>query len=422
MLMQTLAGLTCRQHSQPGGWQAGQPLNLEIQMDKPIYLDYNATTPVDPEVIQSMLPVLNEVFGNPSSSHTFGKAANDVVEKARSQVARLLNCTPQEIIFTSGGTESNNHAIRGIVFNNWGVKNPQRAKTKVITSPIEHPAVLEVCRWLKTQAINIVILPVDSSGLVDPNDLESVIDDGTMLVTVMHANNEVGTLQPVKELARITHDHGAIFHTDAAQSVGKVDVDVKALDVDLLSIAGHKLYAPKGVGVLYIREGVQLTNLMFGAGHEAGRRPGTENVLEISGLGKACHIASRDLPKLTPRLQNLRDRLHRGLENSLGSGNIRLNGHPTKRLPNTLNIGFKDIPADQLLTEIGGEVAASAGSACHADSVQVSPVLTEMGVPLEVAKGSVRFSVGRGTSDEHVDLAVEAVVRGINRLKKGRIK
>ena len=386
-------------------------------MTEPIYLDYNATTPVDPEVAQTMLPALYKVYGNPSSNHSYGKAAKAMVETARYQVASLLNCTPQEIIFTSGGTESNNHAIRGVIFNNHRYQGIKKPKDKVITTAFEHPAVLEVCRWLGTQGYHIITMPVDANGLVDPVELESVIDNETVLVTVMHANNEVGTLQPIKQLARIAHEHNALFHTDAAQSVGKIEVDVVSLGVDLLSIAGHKLYAPKGVGALYIREGIQLANLMFGAGHESGRRPGTENILEISGLGAACQIAARDLPHLGPRFQALRDRLHRGLELALGSEIVRLNGHPQKRLPNTLSLGFKDVAADRLLVEIGEAVAASAGSACHADSVQVSSVLTAMGIPLDYAMGTVRFSVGRGTTEEQIDRAVEIVLQGIERIR-----
>lgn len=386
-------------------------------MDEVIYLDYNATTPVHPQVIEDMLPVLQEHFGNPSSSHSYGRAAKQIVETARQQVAALLNCQAQEIVFSSGGTESNNHALRGAVLNGRHQPNGERNQAQVITSAVEHPAVLQVCRWLEAQGWGLTVLPVASDGLVDPADLAAAISKETILVSIMHANNEVGTIQPVKALAEIAHRHGALFHSDAAQTVGKIEVDVEALGVDLLSIAGHKLYAPKGVGALYIRQGTTLANLMFGAGHENGRRPGTENVLEICGLGAACQLAAQDLPQLGPRLQALRDRLHHGLASALGKENLRLNGHPEKRLPNTLSLGFKGIAADALLAEISDTVAASAGSACHAGSVAVSPVLAAMGVPLEYAMGTVRFSVGRGTTEDQVDRAVEAVRRGMEGLK-----
>jgi cysteine desulfurase len=376
-------------------------------MNKPIYLDYNATTPIDPVVAKAMIPYLYEHFGNPSSSHPYGVEAKLGVEKAREQVAGLLNCLPGEIIFTSGGTESNNYALRGAATANQG-----RGK-HIITSAIEHPAVTEVCRWLETQGFRITTLPVDKYGRVDPKSLADEITSETILVSIMLANNEVGTIQPVKELVEITHSSGALFHTDAAQAVGKIKVDVLELDVDLLSVAGHKLYAPKGVGALYIKEGVEIPNLTFGAGHEGGRRPGTENVLEIVGLGAACELARRDLEEIQVHLQGCRDYLHQGLVESLGKNAVRLNGHPTERLPNTLNLSFKNIPANQLLDKINHEVAASAGAACHADQVSISGVLQAMGVPLEWGMGAVRFSVGRETRREEVDEAVQVIVEAV---------
>ena len=381
-------------------------------MGKPIYLDYNATTPIAPEVVEAMIPYLYDDFGNPSSIHPYGVKTRNAVEHSRGQIAALLNCLPEEIVFTSGGTESNNTAIRGVA-----LANQHRGK-HIITTAIEHPAVSQVCKWLATQGFHTTFLPVNSQGLVNPIDLEKAISSETILVTIMHANNEVGTLQPIKQLAEISHKHGSIFHTDAAQTVGKVPVDVNKLGCDLLSIAGHKFYAPKGIGALYIRNGIQVPNLMFGAGHEAGRRPGTENVLAIVGLGAACTIANRDQQTIQSNFILLRDRLFQGLISELGSENLRLNGHPTLRLPNTLNIGFYNVIASDLLGLLGNKVAASAGSACHADLVQISDVLLAMNVPLEWASGTIRFSVGRNTTKEQVDQAVDHIVNAVNHYQK----
>jgi cysteine desulfurase len=377
---------------------------------KSIYLDYNATTPIALEVAEAMTPYLYEHFGNPSSSHPYGIATKRAVEQARAQIAALLGCQPSEIIFTSGGTESNNYAIKGVALANRNRGN------HIITSSVEHPAVVEVCNWLEQQGFRITVLPVDEFGLVHPADLEDAMTPETLLVTVMHANNEVGTIQPIAELAEIAHRHGALIHTDAAQSVGKIPVRVDDLGVDLLSIAGHKVYAPKGIGALYIRSGVNLAQLLHGAGHEGGRRPGTENVLEIVGLGKACEVAGRDLEKNMNRFQETRDRLHNGLLKELGES-IKLNGHPEKRLPNTLSLSFRGIEANTLLSEISEEVAASAGAACHADDVEVSPVIDAMRVPIEWAMGTIRFSVGRATTIDEIDKAIEIVTTAVRRLQ-----
>ena len=377
----------------------------------PIYLDYNATTPIDREVAEAMAPYLYEYFGNPSSSHPYGVATKRAVEAARAQVADLLGCQLAEVIFTSGGTESNNYAIKGVA-----LANRQRGN-HIITSAVEHPAVIEVCHWLEEQGFRITVLPVDRTGLVDPADLERALTPGTLLVTVMHANNEVGTVQPIRELVELAHRHGALMHTDAAQSVGKLPVTVDELQVDLLSIAGHKVYAPKGIGALYVRSGVQLAPLIHGAGHEGGRRPGTENVLEIVGLGKACHVAGRDLEQNMAHFQEMRDRLHDGLVRILGPEAAQLNGHPEKRLPNTLSLSFRGVEANTLLSEISDQVAASAGAACHADQVDVSAVLEAMHVPVEWAMGTVRFSVGRGTTAEQIDRAIDVVAGAVQRLQ-----
>jgi len=376
-----------------------------------IYLDYNATTPIAPEVAEAMVPYLYEQFGNPSSSHPYGLAARRAVDAARAQVAELLGCQPAEVIFTSGGTESNNYAINGVALTD------RKRGDHVITSAVEHPAVEEVCNWLGTQGLRITVLPVDKWGLVDPADLKRAITPDTLLVTVMHANNEVGTIQPIAELAEIAHRHGALMHTDAAQSVGKLPVRVDALGVDLLSVAGHKLYAPKGIGALYIRSGLQLARLLHGAGQETGRRPGTENMLEIVGLGQACQLAGRDLESNMAHFQAMRDRIHEGLLCELGDGRVKLNGHPEKRLPNTLSVSFRGVEANRLLSEIDGQVAASAGAACHADEVDISAVLRAMEVPVTWAMGTVRFSVGRGTTAEEADRAVEIVAKAVRRLR-----
>lgn len=378
---------------------------------KPIYLDYNATTPIAREVAEAMTPFLYEHFGNPSSSHPYGAVVKRAVETSRLQIASLLGCQPSEIVFTSGGTESNNYAIKGAALSY------RERGNHIITSAIEHPAVIEVCQWLKQQGFRVTILPVDEHGLVNPSTLKESITSDTILVTIMHANNEVGTIQPIQELAKIAHEYGALIHTDAAQSVGKIPVMVDDMGVDLLSIAGHKLYAPKGVGALYIREGTRLSLLMHGAGQEGKKRPGTENVLQIVGLGKACEIALRDLSSNMNNLHTMRERLYGHLIRELGDDRIKLNGHPEHRLPNTLSVSFRGVEANTLLSEIGDRVAASAGAACHADEVDVSPVLTAMHVPIEWAMGTIRFSVGRDTTANDIDRASTIIVEAVRRLQ-----
>lgn len=375
---------------------------------KPIYLDYNATTPIDPEVIEAMRPYLEEHFGNPSSSHWYGVQAKKAVENARRQVAQLLGCRSDEVIFTSGGSESNNLAIKGIAFANRSRGN------HIITTEIEHPAVSEVCKFLEENGFRVTYLPVDGQGLVDPATVESAITPQTILITVMHANNEVGAIQPIEEISQIAKAKGILLHTDAAQSLGKIPARVDDLGADLLSVAGHKLYAPKGVGALFIRRGLQLQKQMHGANHEQNRRAGTENVLLIAGLGKACEIAGRDLEKNRQQMQALRDRLFERLKEELGD--IRLNGHPEKCLPNTASIGFPGIEANSLLSEME-EVAASAGAACHSDSVSVSATLKAMNVPLNYAMGTIRFSTGKMLSAAEVDKAAEIVASVVKRLR-----
>jgi cysteine desulfurase len=372
-----------------------------------IYLDYNATTPLDPVVIEAMRPYLETHFGNPSSSHNCGRVARAAVDKARGQVAGLLNCSPEEVVFTGGGTEANNHAIRGIAL-------ARRDKGRhIITSQVEHPAVTNVCRRLENDGFAITYVAVDESGSVSPSDVEKAIRDDTVLITVMHANNEVGTIQPIEEIARFANSRGIALHTDAAQSIGKIPSDVQALGVDLLSIAGHKVYAPKGVGALYIRRGVELERLMDGAGQEAGWRPGTENVLGIVGLGEACEIAAQSLAANGEHLQRMRNRLESGLVGRVRR--IRVNGHPERRLPNTLSVSIEDVDANTLLADMEEGLAASAGSACHSGQVHVSSVLKAMKVPDAWGRGTVRFSTGRMTTEAEIDAALDIVVDAIHR-------
>ncbi len=372
---------------------------------KPIYLDYNGTTPHDPEVIEAMRPFLETEFGNPSSSHWYGIKPKQAVETARRQVAGILNCRPAEVFFTSGGTESNNHAILGVA------RQLREKGNHIITSNFEHPAVFEVCRHLETDGFETTYLPVSQDGMVDMADVERAIRPTTILITIMHANNEVGTVQPIAEINSIAKQHDIVVHTDAAQSVGKIPTDVEKMGIDLLSVAGHKIYASKGIGALYVRPPLRPQKFCYGAGQEMGWRAGTENVLEIVGLGKACEIAQRDLEKNMEHMKFLRDRLHEGLLAKLT--NIRLNGHYDQRLPNTLNISFKGREANRILEDIGQEVAASAGAACHSDTVQISHVLEAMGVPLDWAKGTLRFSVGRMTTKEDIDTTIRVVVEAV---------
>ena len=373
-----------------------------------IYLDYNATTPIDPKVAEAMLPYVHGLFGNPSSTHSFGLAARQGVDLARRQVAGLLGCDEDDLIFTSGGTEANNHAIKGVA----GAYRERG--NHIITSAVEHPAVTEVCRYLEGQGCRITCLPVDEYGLVDPQQVEEAITSETVLVSIMHANNEVGSIQPIAEIAEIAHRYGALAHSDCAQSVGKIPVRVEDLGVDLLSVAGHKLYAPKGIGALYIRPGVRLEKLMHGANHEQNRRAGTENIIEMAGLGQACELIERNLIQYARHMTEMRDRLEQGLLAS-GAG-VRVNGHPERRLPNTSSISFRGLEADRILANLP-TVAASAGAACHSDRVEVSHVLAAMNLPTEYAMGTLRFSVGRFTTEEEIDRAlgeIKAVVGSLS--------
>jgi cysteine desulfurase len=360
-----------------------------------IYLDYNGTTPHHPRVIAAMRPFLEEHFGNPSSGYAYGRTSRAAIEKARAQVAALIGAAPQEILFTSGGTESNNHVLRSLVTSG----------AHLVTTAIEHPAILDVCPRLERSGATVTRVRVDAAARVDPGDIAKALRPETVLVSVMHANNEVGTLQPLPEIAALLKPRGILLHTDAAQSIGKVPVDVNALGVDLLTIAGHKLYCPKGVGALYIRSGVKLDRFLDGAGQEQGRRAGTENVLHIAGLGEACALLREEPHHAAP----LRDQLERRLLDRI-PGLIR-NGHAEWRLPNTASLSFPQADANTLLRAIGDRVAASAGAACHSGAVHLSHVLRAMGVSEERGRGTLRFSTGRFTTEAEIEDAL-AIVAG----------
>jgi cysteine desulfurase len=366
-----------------------------------IYLDYNATTPVDPRVVEIMLPYLSGCYGNPSSDHRLGIEARQAVSRARSQVASCLGAQPEEIIFTSGGSESNNLAIQGVLAAAGG--------GHLITSAVEHPAVLEVVRAMAARdGCSLTVLGVDGCGRVDPAAVEAALQSDTVLVSLMLANNEVGTLQPVAEVAAICRQHGVLIHTDAAQAVGKLAVDVTKLGVDLLSVAGHKLYAPKGIGALYIRSGVGIEPLIHGASHERGLRAGTENVLGQVGLGAACELVQQEVASEHDAAGRLRDRLQEQLCQSL-PGTI-VHGHPQLRLPNTLSAAFPGVDAGRLLADLGDRLAASAGAACHSHGVTVSHVLAAMGIDAELARSTIRLSVGRFTTGQEIDAGVNLIV------------
>jgi len=379
-------------------------------MAHPIYLDYNGTTPHDPEVIAVMRPFFETEFGNPSSSHWYGIRPRRAVENARAQVASALNCDPDEILFTSGGTESNNHAIKSVV------RLMKDKGNHIITSEIEHPAVLEVCGFLETEGYRVTYLPVDDTGIVRLKDVESSICPETILISIMHANNETGAIQPIAEIGALARTKNIIMHTDAAQSVGKIPTNIGALNVSLLTIAGHKVYAPKGIGALYIQKHLSLEPFCHGAGQEDGRRAGTENVIEIVGLGKACEIAYRDLEQNMVHMKHLRDHFYDGITAKIKQ--VRLNGHPDLRLPNTLSLSFYGLEANRILEEIGLQVAASAGAACHSDTVEISHVLAAMNIPEDWAKGTVRFSLGKMTTKAEIDRAVEVVVGAVQKLSQ----
>lgn len=366
-----------------------------------IYLDYNASTPIDPRVANAMRPLLEGAFGNPSSGHWASRPAKAALERARGQVAALLGTQPDEIVFTSGGSEANNLALKGRYFA------LRRERNHVITQVTEHPAILKPLAFLESLGAEVTCLPVDGDGRVDPDQIRRAITPRTALITIMHANNETGTIQPVEEIGLIAREHGVRFHTDAAQSIGKIATRVDDLRVDLLSIAGHKFYAPKGIGALYVRRGVTLEPLIHGAGHENDRRAGTESALLAVGLGEASALA-QDLAPIE-QVRALRDRLWRELQSQFGDA-ILLNGHPEHRLPNTLNVCFVGRVGADLLASLDG-VAASTGSACHVGRVELSPVLAAMGISEHAGMGAIRFSLGRGTTSEEIENVIAQLRR-----------
>ncbi|WP_296706373.1 cysteine desulfurase family protein [Rhodoblastus sp.] len=368
-----------------------------------IYLDYNASTPIAPEVAAAMRPLQEDVYGNPSSGHWAGAPAKVAVENARSKVAALLGCHSDEVVFTSGGSEANNLALKGLFFR----RNDR--PSHLIVSEIEHPATLEPCRFLERLGAKVTYVRVDGAGLVDPDDIRKAITKDTFLISVMHANNEVGTIQPIAEIAKIAREHGVPLHSDAAQSFGKIPTQVDDLGVALLSIAGHKSYAPKGIGALYIRRGIEIEPLIHGAGHESGRRAGTESALLTTALGKACEIAPPWIG--APGVRRLRDVFWENLRAAFGD-QVALNGHPVLRLPNTLNVSFIGRVGADILARIP-DVAASTGSACHSGEIALSPVLKAMGVAPAVGMGAIRFSLGRGTTREEIDGTVDRLKRAL---------
>jgi cysteine desulfurase len=379
----------------------------------PIYLDHNATTPLDPAVLEAMLPYLKGEYGNASSFHAPGRAARAAVEQARERVARLLGAEPREIVFTSGGTEADNQALRGVIEL---ARVPGGEPAHVITTAIEHPAVLNTCQALEKQGVRVTYLPVDRYGRLDPQGVERALTGSTALVSIMLANNEVGSVQPVAEAARHARARGVPVHTDAVQAAGRLATDVNALGVDLLSISGHKIYGPKGTGALYIRRGTRVAPLIQGGHQERRRRGGTENVPGIVGLGKAAELALERLAQGTGHEAALRDRLEQGLRARVP--HVAINGHPTERLPNTLNAGFRFVEGEALLMNLDLEgVCVSTGSACSSGDLEPSHVLTAMGIPVEEAHGTLRFSLGKGTTAEEIDRTIEIVARVVERVR-----
>jgi cysteine desulfurase len=364
-----------------------------------IYLDYNATTPIDPEVKDTIIKSL-DIYGNPSSSHKIGNEAKAIIEQARKNVAQLIDVNPSNIFFTSGGTESNNLAIIGLAY--------KYKKGHIITSVIEHPSVLNPLKWLQSKGFDVTYLPVNNDCMVDPEDVKKAIKRDTILITIMHSNNETGVLQPISEIGEIAKQFGIIFHTDAAQSVGKVEIKISNINVNMLTIVSHKFYGPKGIAALYVDDKNALDPIMFGAGHEKGLRPGTENILGIVGLGKASEIANRDISQIQKHMLNLRDKLFQLIENNL---KVKLNGHKTLRLPNTLNISITGIRSYELMDRLKDKIALSAGAACHSGICKPSYVLKAMGLSDEDALSAIRISLGKGSTLSDIEIAAEQIIK-----------
>lgn len=377
---------------------------------KRVYLDHNATTPTHPEVVKAILPYYKEVFGNASSVHQFGQQARKAIDEAREKIANFIGASPKEIVFTSGGTEANNFALKGVVYAN------ERKGKHIITSSMEHHAVLNPCKYLEKKGFKVTYLPVDKYGLVDPEEVRRAITEETILISIIHANNEVGTIEPVTEIGKIAKEIGIYFHTDAVQTVGKIPVNVNELNIDLLSLSGHKIYGPKGIGVLYIRKGTRIQPLIQGGHHELNRRAGTENVPAIVGLGKAIEIAKATMEKESMRLTNLRNKLCSGIGEKIDY--VRLNGHPGKRLPNTLNMSFEFVEGESMILNLDLKgIAVSTGSACTSGSLEPSHVLKAMGVDAAVAQGSIRFSLGKDNTEEDIDYVLEVLPEIVSRLR-----
>jgi len=377
---------------------------------KRVYLDHNATTPTHPEVVKAILPYFKEVFGNASSVHQFGQQARKAIDEAREKIANFIGASPKEIVFTSGGTEANNLALKGVVYAN------ERKGKHIITSSMEHHAVLNPCKYLEKKGFKVTYLPVDKYGLVDPEKVRKAVTKETILISIIHANNEVGTIEPVAEIGKIAKEIGIYFHTDAAQTVGKIPVNVNELNIDLLSLSGHKIYGPKGIGVLYIRKGTRIQPLIQGGHHELNRRAGTENVPAIVGLGKAIEIAKATMEKESMRLTNLRNKLCSGIGEKIDY--VRLNGHPGKRLPNTLNMSFEFVEGESMILNLDLEgIAVSTGSACTSGSLEPSHVLKAMRVDPAVAQGSIRFSLGKDNTEEDIDYVLEVLPEIVSRLR-----
>ena len=372
-----------------------------------VYLDHAATTPVDEKVLEEMLPYFTKKYGNASSLHSFGREARDAIERSRERVAELIGAESEEIIFTAGGTESDNIAIKGIAF--------REGKGHIITSQIEHPAVMATCQHLEKKGFDVTYLPVDKYGMVSPEDVENAIRDDTILITIMHANNEIGTVEPIEEIAKIARENEIVFHTDAVQSVGKIPVNVKRIGMDMLSISAHKIYGPKGVGALYIKKGTKIEAIIHGGGHEKGLRPSTENVPGIVGLGKACELAEKRMEEDMKRMQRLRDRLIKGV---LEIEESYLNGHPEKRLPNNAHFRFAAVEGESLILSLDDKgIAGSTGSACSSKKLKPSHVLMAIGLNEVQAHGSLRLTLGRENTEEEIDYVIEVLPPILEKLR-----
>jgi len=385
--------------------------NKKIMAKKRIYLDYGATTPVDPRVIKAMIPFFNEKFGNTMSLHGFGQEAKLVLEKSREQVADLIKAKANEIIFTSSATESNNLVLKGIAFSN------RKKGNHIIISPIEHPCIMETAKWLEKNGFEISRLSIDKYGLVDPKEVKKLIKKETILVSVMHANNEIGTIEPIKEIGAICKKQGVYFHTDATQTFGKIPIDVNEINADLLSASSHKFYGPKGVGCLFIREGVKITPLLHGGGHESGLRSATVNVAGIVGFAKAVELAKKEMKKESKQLAELRDKLIKGISGNIKD--IQLNGHPEKRLPNNVNFSFSFVEGESLVIQLDLlGIAVSTGSACSSDKLLPSHVLSAIKLKPYQIHGSLRFTLGRWTKEADIDYVLKVLPNVVEKLRE----